>query len=164
VTSGKENRVAHDTHDDRVSLGRRRLPTRADRDYGGHGGTDQLNRMYRRYEGICQLCDHWIPRDQASREHVVPLQLGGSRGDENCVLACVTCNQAKNEREHDPYPQWIFKGIGGALIRQRNGLPATQVPKQEARGAGIVEYCSTHWHICDERRREEHNREKHVSS
>lgn len=136
----------------RDPLGRQRLPTRADRDYGGSTAKAQLNRMYRRYEGICQLCDTWVPRDQASREHVVPLQLGGSRGDENCVLACVTCNQAKNEREHDPYPQWIFKGIGGAILRQRAGLPATERSGGRSRGAGIVEYCSIWQHICDERR------------
>lgn len=48
--------------------------------------TQQLHRIYRRDNGICQKSD-------ASREHVVRLADGGSSDDDNIILAHKLCNQ-----------------------------------------------------------------------
>ena len=55
--------------------------------------TQQLRRIYRRDNGICQLCGQPCAVVDASREHVVRLADGGSSDDDNIILAHKTCNQ-----------------------------------------------------------------------
>jgi 5-methylcytosine-specific restriction endonuclease McrA len=57
----------------------------------------QLNRVYKRDRGICQLCGLPCTREEASREHKIPLSLGGSRDDGNVDLAHRRCNELANE-------------------------------------------------------------------
>ena len=64
-------------------------------DLSAHSRRRQLDRVYARDKGICQGCNTWIPRNQATREHVVDLSDGGSTADENVVLHCDPCNQRK---------------------------------------------------------------------
>lgn len=54
--------------------------------------TQQLRRIYRRDNGICQLCGEPCSVPDASREHVVRLADGGSSDDSNVVLAHKKCN------------------------------------------------------------------------
>lgn len=65
--------------------------------------------MYRVFEGVCQRCFSWIPREQATRDHVVDLVDGGSNGDENVILCCATCNHAKEmakQANGQPQRRW----------------------------------------------------------
>ncbi|MEU1881913.1 HNH endonuclease [Streptosporangium sp. NPDC020072] len=57
----------------------------------------QLSRIYKREKGICSWCKAPVPRDQASRDHVVSLKKGGTNDDSNVVLACKGCNALRNE-------------------------------------------------------------------
>lgn len=105
----------------------------------------QLERLYAKYEGVCQICMKFCPRDEASRDHVLELCLGGTSDDSNMVLAHQKCNENKskevsrklnknnnprlpNSAEELPESWWrdvIIKQIYGAVIRQREGLSAT---------------------------------------
>ncbi len=58
----------------------------------------QLNRVYRRDRGICQLCDLPCTRADASREHKIPLRDGGSNDDGNVVLAHKLCNNLADQQ------------------------------------------------------------------
>lgn len=51
-----------------------------------------LDWLYRKFRGICWICRQYCPRDQASRDHVVPESLGGGREKENQALAHKRCN------------------------------------------------------------------------
>jgi len=82
-------------------------------DLKGHAATRQLNRIYVKYEGICQLCFKFCPREEASRDHVIEWCMGGSSKDENIVLAHRTCNELKSRntgmsaKQHSmPVDEW----------------------------------------------------------
>lgn len=105
----------------------------------------QLDRMYKKFAGICQLCMKFCPPEEASRDHVLELCLGGTSADENMVLAHKKCNEEKsteiskklnaenNQRlpniaQELPESWWqdvISKQIFGATLRQSRGLPAS---------------------------------------
>lgn len=99
----------------------------------------QLDRMYKKYKGICQLCSKFCPRDQASRDHVIELSKGGSHEDFNVVLAHKSCNNEKSNAPlsipsklvasapADWWPKIIAGQIKGCLIRQSRGEPVTGV-------------------------------------
>jgi len=67
----------------------------------GSSTTGQLNRIYVRDNGICQMCFEPCSRAEASREHVKELHLctrEEARSDDNVILAHQTCN---NERSNN---------------------------------------------------------------
>jgi hypothetical protein len=111
-------------------------------DLRGRAATRQLNRIYDKYEGICQLCFKFCPRNEASREHVVEWCVGGASTDENIVLAHKTCNEGKSRisgmvvKQHElPAEQWwpfmISKEIKACIKRQKTGGPITaRIPKR----------------------------------
>jgi len=62
----------------------------------------QLNRIYRRDGGICQLCHRPCSRADASRDHIKDFALctpEEAKDDDNMVLAHKECN---NNKHHKP--------------------------------------------------------------
>lgn len=55
----------------------------------------QLNRVYVRDNGICYICGCSLTRAEATRDHVIPLALGGAKWDNNVKLCCSPCNTKK---------------------------------------------------------------------
>jgi 5-methylcytosine-specific restriction endonuclease McrA len=66
-----------------------------------------LDVLYQRDKGICQLCHKPCKRQEASRDHVVPIVEGGEHSYRNCVLAHRRCNSGKGAR-HIPQQQRLF--------------------------------------------------------
>lgn len=62
--------------------------------------TEQLDRIYIRDVGICQLCFKICDRDQASRDHIKELKDCTSkqeaRSDDNVRLAHIVCNNLRS--------------------------------------------------------------------
>lgn len=67
-------------------------------DKRGPAAARQLQRVYLRDEGICQLCFNFCEREEASRDHVVELSAGGTSLDTNIVLAHKACNLLKDQQ------------------------------------------------------------------
>ena len=56
----------------------------------------QLDRIYERDKGICQLCGFPVLREEASRDHIIsPLNGGDGKDDNNMQLAHKLCNSEK---------------------------------------------------------------------
>lgn len=51
-----------------------------------------LDVLYRKFKAICWVCHKFVPRDKASRDHVVPKSVGGSDDLSNLALAHKKCN------------------------------------------------------------------------
>ncbi len=70
--------------------------------------------LWRRDGGFCQYCGKKPLQDEVTIDHVVPQQRGGKSTFENCVLACLTCNQKKNNRTPEeagmPLVRWAKEG------------------------------------------------------
>lgn len=54
--------------------------------------------VYARDRGRCQYCGTWLPRPEATYDHVLPRAQGGGTHWENIVIACAPCNQRKGGR------------------------------------------------------------------
>lgn len=54
-----------------------------------------LNWLYKKYRGICWICRQFCPRDQASRDHILPRSLGGGPEKSNMALAHKECNSKR---------------------------------------------------------------------
>lgn len=57
-----------------------------------------LDILYKRDKGICGICFKYVPRKQASRDHIIPLTHGGDHTYANVVLAHLSCNSSKGNR------------------------------------------------------------------
>lgn len=98
-------------------------------DLRGHAAKRQLERIYAKYEGICQLCFKFCPRDEASRDHVIEWCVGGSSDDSNIVLAHKLCNELKSRntgmsaKQHvmpmDEWWPWIIGRELKACVRRQ---------------------------------------------
>lgn len=53
--------------------------------------------VYRRDNFICQYCGDNLGSNNLSIDHVVPISKGGESSWENCVLACLRCNNIKGD-------------------------------------------------------------------
>lgn len=74
---------------------------------------EQLERIYFKYHGLCQLCWRFCIYKEASRDHVIRLHDGGTSEDDNVVLVHRVCNEGK---------EFVTRGINATLRRQKNGF------------------------------------------
>jgi len=108
----------------------------------------QLERIYVRDKGICQLCFEPCLREEASRDHIIELKdcttKEQARDDDNMRLAHVRCN---NQRSNSPHSY-----IGLALPAQRKvePKPLTHTMAEQLRALGLYEVedenTITKWH------------------
>jgi 5-methylcytosine-specific restriction endonuclease McrA len=89
--------------------------------------TKQLNRIYERDGGICQLCNLSCNREDASRDHIKEIHLctkEEARSDDNVVLAHRKCNEERSAKlrleefiaEHGKLPRQGLKSKIGDLL------------------------------------------------
>lgn len=77
--------------------------------YEGSGRGAQLNRIYVRDKGICQICFKPCDRVDASRDHIKDFSkctLEEARRDSNVQLAHYWCNNQKHS-----LPKSVFRGL-----------------------------------------------------
>jgi 5-methylcytosine-specific restriction endonuclease McrA len=67
-----------------------------------------LDVLFERDKGICQLCYKRCRRSQASNDHIIPLSEGGAHTYQNCVLAHRSCNSQKGNRHNIAQQQRLF--------------------------------------------------------
>lgn len=64
-----------------------------------HGTPLLTNRtLFQRDRNLCLYCGDVFPTSQLTRDHVYPASRGGQSVWENCVTACRSCNQRKDDR------------------------------------------------------------------
>ena len=54
-----------------------------------------LNETFKRFEGVCGICDGIMTREQATIDHIHPISKGGSHIWDNIQLAHQSCNSRK---------------------------------------------------------------------
>jgi 5-methylcytosine-specific restriction endonuclease McrA len=60
-----------------------------------------LDVLYKRDEGVCGLCLKPCSRNQASRDHIVPISRGGKHEYSNVRLTHKKCNSYKGDKMDD---------------------------------------------------------------
>lgn len=53
--------------------------------------------IYNRYKGRCAICGKFVPYDEFTIDHIVPLAKGGDNGTDNLQCAHVWCNFIKRD-------------------------------------------------------------------
>jgi hypothetical protein len=54
--------------------------------------------LFQRDRNLCLYCGQQFPYSYLTRDHVMPASRGGAAIWENCVTACRSCNQKKDDR------------------------------------------------------------------
>lgn len=54
--------------------------------------------LFQRDRNLCLYCGRQFPASELTRDHIQPASRGGLNIWENCVTACRTCNQRKDDR------------------------------------------------------------------
>lgn len=78
--------------------------------------------MYRRYNGICQICGESKKMMDMSIEHILPKSLHGTNDDFNLTLTCKSCNNSRG----NIYP---YHGVGGQILKPMKQIPYLHVFK-----------------------------------
>lgn len=53
--------------------------------------------IYNKNQGRCAICGRFIPFDEFTVDHIIPLAKGGTNSDNNLQCACKTCNMLKQD-------------------------------------------------------------------
>ncbi len=101
--------------------------------------------LFARDQQLCLYCGREYPRQQLTRDHVVPLSHGGRDTWENVVAACFHCNSRKGGRTPQqaampllavPYrPSWIEHLIlsNRNILADQMAFLKSQLPRREPR-------------------------------
>lgn len=73
--------------------------------------------IYERDNAICHLCDKFVPRHEASRDHVRPKSQGGRLTYENIRLAHAKCNSTRGSRSVKEFVEMLDRRAN-AIIAQ----------------------------------------------
>ena len=59
--------------------------------------TKERNMIYNRSEGHCGICGRFIPLEEYTIDHIIPLSKGGTNDLDNLQACCGFCNKAKDD-------------------------------------------------------------------
>lgn len=77
--------------------------------------------IYERDDKICHLCHQFVPREQASRDHVKPRSQGGKLSFENILLAHSSCNSRRGSRAVAEFKALLERQINGQVSAEATG-------------------------------------------
>ena len=83
--------------------------------------TYKLKRFIYRVRQRCNWCQVPLALAEATLDHLTPLARGGSNRLENLTLACLACNQLRNEREMKRFVPLEKHHKPGKRRKYRNG-------------------------------------------
>ena len=65
--------------------------------------TQERNMVYNRTEGHCGICGRFIPLEEYTIDHIIPLSKGGTNDPDNLQPCCSFCNKAKDDSVGDEF-------------------------------------------------------------
>ena len=65
--------------------------------------TKERNLIYNRSEGHCGICGRFIPLEEYTIDHIIPLSKGGTNDLDNLQACCSFCNKAKDDSMGDDF-------------------------------------------------------------
>lgn len=93
------------------------------------------SRVYIRDRGICAVCQRFVTMDKYECGHVIDRAMGGPDTEDNCVVMCLRCNDAKPlHPTRDEALAWVMNAP--ARVRTAPLRPRTQ--RKRPNGAGSL--------------------------
>ena len=71
--------------------------------------TQERNLVYNRTEGHCGICGRFIPLEEYTIDHIIPLSKGGTNDLSNLQPCCSFCNKAKDDSVGDDFYSRIVR-------------------------------------------------------
>src|SRR3546814_10068504 len=72
--------------------------------------------LFQRDHNLCLYCGRQFTPHLLTRDHVMPASRGGASIWENCVTACRSCNQRKDDRTPEEANMRLLAEIGRAHV------------------------------------------------
>ena len=70
--------------------------------------------IYNRTEGHCGICGKFIPLEEYTIDHIIPLSKGGTNDLDNLQACCGFCNKAKDDSMGEDF----FRRISNIFLYQ----------------------------------------------
>lgn len=72
-------------------------------------------------DNYCFYCGQKIPRKFRSIDHLMPISRGGTHDEDNLVLCCRQCNNAKSDMMLAEFVEFVASHGGIVDVKQRYG-------------------------------------------
>ena len=70
--------------------------------------------IYNKAKGHCAICGKFVPCDEYTIDHIIPISKGGTDDESNLQCCCLTCNRMKQ----DILPEELIKQMSKIMIYQ----------------------------------------------
>lgn len=95
-----------------------------------------LDYLYKKANGICFVCELKCAREHASREHILPVSLGGTNDESNLTISHKRCNSKRGNGFKPIYSKFHRMDFKHFKLLDDHGLMIQIVPNGE--GAYII--------------------------
>lgn len=95
-----------------------------------------LDELYDKAGAVCFVCNKYVARSTASREHIIPQSLGGTDDPENLTISHKKCNNKRGNGFKPIYSQYHRTDQKHFAILEEHGLLIQVVPHDD--GAYII--------------------------
>lgn len=68
----------------------------------------RIDRLRMRTKGHCGYCGVFVPKDESTRDHIIPKAKGGETNAANLLLACRDCNSRKGHMDVEDFRALYF--------------------------------------------------------
>ena len=80
----------------------------------------ERSEIYIRDKGRCGICGEFIPLNEFTINHIVPISKGGTYDYDNLQCCCFKCNQLKSNEMHDDFYGKMFIALINHAKQQNN--------------------------------------------
>lgn len=71
----------------------------------------RIDRLRMRTKGHCGYCGVFVPKDESTRDHIIPKAKGGETKASNLLMCCRECNQRKSDLDVETFRDLYFGGL-----------------------------------------------------
>lgn len=70
----------------------------------------RVDRLRMRTKGRCGYCGEFVPKEETTRDHIIPKAKGGPTTADNLLICCRECNQRKSCMDLEEFRDLYFEG------------------------------------------------------
>ena len=91
----------------------------------------ERSEIYIRDKGRCGICGEFIPLNEFTIDHIIPISKGGTYDYDNLQCCCFKCNQLKSNETPDDFYEKMFIALINHAKQQNNKKMKKFLKKQK---------------------------------